>query len=220
MHHHPQYCPHQGLAWPAERASESPSIARLSPVDTTPCFRFVIAASASPGGRLLLPFRVRLARGTGTGPREGQIHVPPPTVLPAPGACLARGTGFRIAIDCAPVARGHDAVLSLRYRSERFPGRTAPASLPCSLGPRNGHWPPRGPNSCTTTHRIARTRGLLGPRNGLPNRHRLRACRPWTRRRAFASLSQRALPREDGSCFPSVFAWPAERALAPEGAKF
>merc|ERR1711895_9781 len=279
MHHHPQYCPHQGLAWPAERASESPSIARLSPVDTTPCFRFVIAASASPGGRLLLPFRVRLARGTGTGPREGQIHAPPPTVLPAPGACLARGTGFRIAIDCAPVARGHDAVLSLRYRSERFPGRTAPASLPCSLGPRNGHWPPRGPNSCTTTHsiartrgllgprnglpnrhrprestvqtlrsavmrrvagggklecvfpwklapsiartgRIARTRGLLGPRNGLPNRHRLRACRPWTRRRAFASLSQRALPREDGSCFPSVFAWPAERALAPEGAKF
>ena len=78
----------------------------------------------------------------------------------------------------ASVARGHDAVLSLRYRSERFPERTAPASLPCSLGPRNGHWPPRGPNSCTTTHSIARTRGLLGPRNGLPNRHRSRACRP------------------------------------------
>ena len=50
----------------------------------------------------------------------------------------------------ASVARGHDAVLSLRYRSERFPERTAPASLPCSLG----------------------------PRNGLPNRHRSRACRP------------------------------------------
>ena len=59
----------------------------------------VAVASASPRGRLLLPFRVRLARGTGTGPRGGRIHAPPPTVLPAPGACLARGTGFRIAID-------------------------------------------------------------------------------------------------------------------------
>ena len=38
----------------------------------------------------------------------------------------------------ASVARGHDAVLSLRYRSERVPERTAPANLPCSLGPRNG----------------------------------------------------------------------------------
>ena len=39
----------------------------------------------------------------------------------------------------ASVARGHDAVLSLRYRSERIPERTAPASLgPCPLGPRNG----------------------------------------------------------------------------------
>ena len=44
-----------------------------------------------------------------------------------------------------------------------------------------------------------------------PKSMRSRVCRPWTRRRAFASLSQRALPREDGSCFPSVFAWPAER---------
>ena len=44
-----------------------------------------------------------------------------------------------------------------------------------------------------------------------PKSVRSRVCRPWTRRRAFASLSQRALPREDGSCFPSVFAWPGER---------
>ena len=68
------------------------------------------------------------------------IRLAPFSVLSIPGGPHRR----------ASVARGHDAVLSLRYRSERFPERTAPASLPCSLG----------------------------PRNGLPNRHRSRACRP------------------------------------------
>ena len=48
------------------------------------------------------------------------------------------GHFFRSPCDRASVARGHDAVLSLRYRSERFPERTAPASLRCSLGPGNG----------------------------------------------------------------------------------
>ena len=52
--------------------------ARLSPVDTTPCFRFVIAASASPRGRLLLPFRVRLARGTGFPNRHRSRTCGPP----------------------------------------------------------------------------------------------------------------------------------------------
>ena len=57
---------------------------------------------------------------------------------------------------------------------------------------------------------LARSGNCFGddrPRRTAPPR----VCRPWTRRRAFASLSQRALPREDGSCFPSVFAWPGER---------
>ena len=68
------------------------------------------------------------------------IRLAPFSVLSGPGGPHRR----------ASVARGHDAVLSLRYRSERVPERTAPANLPCSLG----------------------------PRNGLPNRHRSRACRP------------------------------------------
>ena len=83
----------------------------------------------------------------------GRINQVTASVLTGPGGPHRR----------ASVARGHDAVLSLRYRSERIPERTAPASLPCSLGPRNGHWPPRGPNPCTTTHSIARTRGFAWP---------------------------------------------------------
>ena len=58
----------------------------------------------------------------------GRINQVTASVLTGPGGPHRR----------ASVARGHDAVLSLRYRSERFPERTAPASLPCSLGPGNG----------------------------------------------------------------------------------
>ena len=71
--------------------------------------------------------------------------------------------------------------------------------LPCM------HHHPR-PSRC-----LARSNNCFGddrPRRAAPPR----VCRPWTRRRAFASLSQRARPREDSSCQPSVFAWPAERA--------
>ena len=47
-------------------------------MDTTPCFRFVIAASASPRGQLLLAFRVRLARGTGFPNRHRSRACRPP----------------------------------------------------------------------------------------------------------------------------------------------
>ena len=59
--------------------SEVHAIARLSPVDTTPCFRFVIAASASPRGQLLQALvRVRLARGTGFPNRHRSRACRPP----------------------------------------------------------------------------------------------------------------------------------------------
>ena len=47
-------------------------------MDTTPCFRFVIAASASPRGQLLPTFRVRLARGTGFPNRHRSRTCGPP----------------------------------------------------------------------------------------------------------------------------------------------
>ena len=131
----------------------------------------------------------------------GRINQVTASVLTGPGGPHRR----------ASVARGHDAVLSLRYRSERFPGRTAPASLPCSLGPRNGHWPPRGPNSCTTTHSIARTRGLLGPRNGLPNRHRPRESTVQTLRSA---VMRRVAA---GGKLECVFPWKLAPSIARTG---